>query len=127
MTLIELVPMLTRLRFDTSRLPITAGPVSLAELEYDEIEKYWHFKFRWRDIKLSVTPKALPVEIWQAINEHASAGHDDVMVFGLSQSMDWDDWTPTDEIETGLRQEIEAFTAHMLEIERLVEPWMAAE
>lgn len=114
MTLVELLPMLQRLGFDVRQLPARRGLITLAELEYDEVDAYWHFQFRWDDIEIPVPTSAIPEAQWRQIEKYASAGEERTLLFGYSPSSNWDAGSSVAEIEAGLTIELWRFTEEML-------------
>ncbi len=114
--------MLAALGFDTDEIPARRGPITLAELEYDEIDNYWHFRFRWDDIEIPVATKDLPAEIWRAISDDASPGETNTMIFGRSASSNWGGETPMIEILVELRDELAEFTQKMERLQALIAP-----
>lgn len=125
MTLLDLVPMLQSIGFDCSVTPPKRDDmITLAELEYDEIDQYWHFRFRWPDITLNVAPSEIPPEIWRIIGFDASAGDTDTMIYGISKSINYSEDSTVEEISEGLREEIERFTEYMQGLIKIVKRWM---
>lgn len=124
MTIAELAPMLTNLGFDCTQIPARRGNISLAELSYDEIEEEWWFRFRWVDIELNIPPAAFPVEVWERIKEHASAGEKDTYIFGQSKNLGYTHDSTIEEISGGITEMLSAFTAEMEAITEVVRPWM---
>jgi hypothetical protein len=113
MTFAELPELLEHLQFDITVIPARRGPVTLAEFEFDELEKYWGFRFRYDDIVIPVPTKELPAKLWDAIRDNASPGDDDTVVYGLSKRSGWEDKTPVAEIAVGLLDDLNAFVADM--------------
>jgi len=123
MTLSELPKLLTALGFDIQQTPATRDSITLAELEYDQIDQYWRFVFRWEDMQINVPPQSLPDDVWQAVEPHASAGYNDVMIYIVSPGTWWTEESDWREIETGLHDEIRKLTAEALRIAKLLAPW----
>lgn len=124
MTIAELSKLFTSLGFDIQETPARRDSITLAEMEYDQIDQYWRFVFRWDDMRINVPAKALPDDVWAAIRPHASPGNDGVMIFITSPAVWWtadSDWR---EIETGLRDEIRKLTIEAERIAKLVAPYV---
>lgn len=123
MTISGLLQLLEHLHFDVDEIPARRGHITLAELEYDEVDRYWRFRFRWNDIAIPVPTAELPAELWAAIKESASSGETNTMIFGVSEPSKWTDETPMVEILLGLRDELVEFTQEMERLTALVAPY----
>lgn len=120
MTLFELDYMFHDLGFDTTVTPARNGKVTLAELEYDEIDNYWHFRFRWDDISVPYPPDLLSEDFLAQIDPYAGIGKDGIEIFGGSESSNWHENTPAHEIRAGLQVNLDDFREEMKRIEGLV-------
>ena len=124
MTIAELPKLLTAIGFDFQQSPAVRDSIALAELEYDQIDRYWRFAFRWDDMRIGHPPEALPPDVWREIEPHASPGKEDVMIYIFSSQSKWSEDSDWREIEDGLRDEIRRLTMEAERIAKLLAPWV---
>lgn len=123
MTIADLPKLLTALGFDLHQTPARRDSITLAELEYYQIGQYWRFVFRWEDMQINVPPQSLPDDVWRAIEPHASAGNEDVMIYIISPGTWWTEDSDWREIETGLRDNLRSLTVEAERIAKLLAPY----
>ena len=124
MTIAELPKLLRALGFNFQQTPATRDSITLAELEYDQIDRYWRFVFRWEDMQINRSPETLPPDVWRDIEPHASPGTKDVMIYIVSPQSKWSEDSYWREIEAGLRGDFRKLTAEAERIARLIAPWV---
>jgi hypothetical protein len=124
MTLNEIAPLLASLGFDCNQTPARFGRITLAELEYDEIDSRWHFRFRYDDIRLKMPMHELPKKAQDIIDRYASPGETDTMIYGHSYPINCAEGCTVMDICNVLHQEISSFQLKMIKIENMVKEWM---